>query len=73
MLSGSGAGGGCKHILEDDVRDAHTSPIYVEKSAGYKPVIIALAKKLRTGTIDETSFVNIPFSAQIPVIWGITR
>ena len=46
------AGGGCNNILADDVLDVHMSSIYVEKSAGYKMVITALAKKLRTGNID---------------------
>ena len=34
------------------VPDVHTSSIYVEKSAEYKMVITALAKKVRTGNID---------------------
>ena len=45
-------GDGYNNILADDVPDVHTSPIYVEKSAGYEMVITALAKKLRTGNID---------------------
>ena len=48
VLSGSGAGGGCNNILADDtysiIPDVLISPIYVEKSAGYKMVITALAK-----------------------------
>jgi hypothetical protein len=60
MLSGSGAGGGCNNILADDVPDVHTSPIYVEKSAGYKTVSTALAKKLRIGNMAETSLVKLP-------------
>ena len=73
MLSGSGAGGGCNNILADDVPDVHTSPIYVEKSEGYETVFTALAKKLRTGNIDKTSFVKFSSPAQIPVIRGIPR
>jgi hypothetical protein len=51
-LSGSRAGSGCNNVLADDVPDVHTPPIYVEKLAGYKTVITALAKKLCTGVID---------------------
>ena len=51
MLSGSKAGGGCNNILADDVSDVHTSSIYVEKLAGYKTIITALAKNLRTSNM----------------------
>ena len=66
-------GDGYNNILADDVPDVHTSPIYVEKSAGYETVITTRAKKLRTGNIDQTSFVKFPSPAKIPVIRGIPR
>ena len=46
---------------------------HVEKSMGYETVITTLAKKLRAGNIDKTSFVKFPSPAQIPVIRGIPR
>ena len=59
-MSGSGVVGGCNNILARTIPDVHTSPIYIEKLAGYKMVITTLAKNSAPVTPTNIVLSNSP-------------